>query len=77
MLQSGNESAVFVTNMDRIASPAVLLQRNNEAKDEHYFLLSFLQLLQTNFYLGNSLKPVQNWCIHILHAPSHFTHGIG
>ena len=57
MLQSGNTSAVFVTNMGIIASP-VLLQSSNEATYEHYFLLPFSQLLQTNFPWGISLKPV-------------------
>ena len=57
MLQSGNTSAVFVTNMGIITSP-VLLQSSNEATYEHYFLLPFSQLLQTNFPWGISLKPV-------------------
>lgn len=42
-----------------------------------YFLVTFLHLLQINFPLGITAKPAQNWWIHILQAPSHFTHGTG
>ena len=51
MLQSGNTCAVFVTSMDIIASPG-LLQRNNEAEDEHYFWFALFTAATNKFSFG-------------------------